>query len=63
MSLIFFITATMSKLVSTTINPENSKSEIIGYLSPQINNVNHNSAFAFISLNLEVEIKRLKSFV
>jgi hypothetical protein len=54
------ITDLASKLVKAVIKPKNSKLEIIGYGSPAINNVNHNSDFALVSLNLEDETNKLK---
>ena len=64
--MIFFIldiTFFRLKLVKAVINPGNGIPEIMGYVSPHINKVNHNSAFASISLYLGVETNRLKFFV
>jgi hypothetical protein len=49
-------------VVSAVINPKYSRFEIMGYSSPIINRVNHSSALAFDSLNLEVDISKLKFF-
>ena len=60
---IFSIINLALTLLNATIKPGNSNPDIIGYSSPHINNVNHNSAFALVSLNLDVDTSRLKFFV
>lgn len=61
-SLIFLITILASILDKAVNKPKNSKFEIMGYLSPEMNKVNHNSALALVSLYLDVDTNKLKFF-